>query len=379
MEVCLDLFASMTVHSTWRAGALSLRIRDFGTLATLATCVGFASACSSAAEDEAQGAGFSGPVGADDDGGDESPDPSDDDRADGEGDTGGSDGQGAPPPPKGDDGGGGTTGSSAEEAPCPEPLPADWLFCEDFETLVDPSESFFEYADAEGAFALVDHMGASGERSMEVTYREGQDNAGLLLVSFGESPIDQGVRPAYVPEARFDEIWWRFRIRMEPGWPGFGPGRLTRATAFAAEDWSEAFVAHVHSTPDADTLEAVPHTCVTAESNIACSGYDDAAGFESLGGLHGQTPLFSAEAAGTWHCVEVHMRVNTLGQPDGVLEFWVDDVHEAGREDLDWRGTWDAYGINAVAIENFWDGGAPTELRRWIDDLVISTAPIGCE
>lgn len=345
-----------------------------------------AAACSSAAEDAGEGLALSSgdPAAADD--GADSGEP-ENDRGDEGGETGGlDDGDGGAPHDPGASDEGGTTGASGSAAPCPDPLPEGWVFCEDFEALADPSKTFFEYADADGAFTIVDGMGASGERSMEATYTEGREDAGLVLVSFGESPIDEGVRPAHASDRRFDEIWWRFRVRTEAGWPGAGPGRLTRAMAFASPDWSEAYVAHVRSAMGgedvavlAPTLEAVPETCIGANAEVTCAGYDDMAGLVSLGGLLGETPLFSSESAGEWHCVEVHMAVNTIGNADGVLEFFVNDELENGRSDLDWRGSWDAYGINAVAIENFWPGGAPMPLRRWIDDLVIATEPIGCD
>jgi hypothetical protein len=335
-------------------------------------------ACSSTAEDDLQEAGLG--AGFDDgDGDDGRGDPNGDDGA-GEDDAGGT-GGGWPSPgadTDGTDAGDDPAGTSDLAPPCPDPLPPGWIFCEDFETLADPSEAFFEYADAGGAFMIVDGVGASGTRSMQAKYQYGAESAGLLLVSFGDSPIDHGLRPSFSPQERFDEIYWRVRVRMQPDWPDQGPGRLTRAMAFAGQDWSEAFVAHIRSAGSDTMLEAVPQTCIT-DASVKCAGYDDQVGLESLGGLLGQSEVFSQAAAGRWHCVEVHMRVNTLGESDGVLEFWVDGNYENGRDDLDWRGSWDLYGINAVVVENSWTGGAPASLRRWIDDIAIATERVGCD
>jgi hypothetical protein len=330
--------------------------------------------CSSAADgDQPNVDGFGG---VDADGADnDAPAAGDDDSTGG----GGSDGAADDAPDPGQNDSAGDDGGEAEmKAGCPAPLPGDWVFCEDFESITDPVRRFFEYADADGRFRLVEGTSASGIRSMESTYAEGIEGAGLLIVSFGASPLDDGARPSYDPEHDFQEIYWRFRVRMEADWPNVGPGRLTRAMSFAASDWSEAFVADIASAGDSTVLAATPRTCI-ADGTVKCEGYDDAVGLESIGGLIGQTELFSDAASGSWHCVEVHMRLNTPGEVDGALEFWVDDVPEAGSEALDWRGSWTDYGINAVAIENFWPGGAAAPLRRWIDDIVISTAPIGCD
>jgi hypothetical protein len=283
--------------------------------------------------------------------------------------SGGSEtGAGEPPPPGDDDG---------TFARCPEALPGGWLFCEDFETIADPGEVVLDYQDGAGAFVLVDGIGASGSRSMEVSYRSGVEGAGWMVLSFGASPIAADGRPTYAPDASFHEVYWRLRVKTEPGWPNVGPGQLTRTISFASEDWSEAVVAHLRSAGEDVHMEAVPVTCVNG-LDVACAGYDDQASLESLGAMVGPTPIFSEALSGQWHCVEGRLVLNTPGQADGVLEFWIDDALQASRSDLDLRGSWTDYAINALVVENVWPGGAPQPLRRWIDDLVISSEPIGC-
>ncbi|MCA9705449.1 MAG: hypothetical protein KDK70_06365 [Myxococcales bacterium] len=260
---------------------------------------------------------------------------------------------------------------------CPEALPSAWVLCEDFETIADPSEVALDYQGLDGAFALVDDVGASGQHSMQVSHREGEPEAGRMVLSFGVSPIDHGGRPSYAPEATFPEIYWRLRVMTEPGWPSVGPGELTRTVAFADATWAEALIAHLRS-PDGDvTVEAVPVTCVSGDE-VMCAGFDDQGSVESLGSLAGSMPLFAEAQAGQWHCIEGHLRLNTPGLSDGALEFWIDGERQAGRDDLDLRGTWTEYAINALVIDNHWPGGAPAPLRRWIDDVVVSTEPIGC-
>jgi hypothetical protein len=288
------------------------------------------------------------------------------DPTDGSGETG--EGEPLPPPPGDDDG---------TFAGCPAALPEGWVFCEDFEVIADPREVVLDYQDGGGAFVLVDGIGASGSRSMEVSYRPNLEGSGWMVLSFGATPIAIDGRPTYAPEASFQEVYWRMRVKSEPGWPDLGPGQLTRTVSFASDDWSEAVVAHLRSAGSDVYMEAVPVTCVSG-TDVACAGYDDEASLEPLGAMVGPTPIFSEALSGQWHCVEGHLRLNTLGAADGALELWIDDELQASRSDLDLRGSWDAYGINALVIENLWPGGAPLPLRRWIDDVVISSAPIGC-
>ncbi|MBV1860034.1 MAG: hypothetical protein KUG77_16595 [Nannocystaceae bacterium] len=300
--------------------------------------------------------------------------------------AGGSSGHGGDNAVGTDDEGGSTSGASADSGPspkagphptCPDELPEGWIFCEDFEGVYDPSLVFFDYVDAEGNFAPTDEGGASGVGSMKAHYREGVEGAGFMSVSFGSNPINTADRPGYRDDDNFDEVYWRFRVKMQPGWPDAGPYNLSRISAFAQSDWGEALVASVGS-DDADvTLRASASSCVH-NNEVECEGID-ADALVPLGTLSGTTPVFSAARAGQWQCVEAHVKLNTPGQEDGVFEFWVDGELEASRAGMDWRGTWAAFGLNLLSIENFWLGGAPADLDRWFDDMVISTGPIGCE
>jgi hypothetical protein len=332
--------------------------------------------CSSAA-DESAAAGIGddghhstgdpqGSAGAEDDGGSEG---GTEGASGQEPDAGTETGGGEPPPTSDDDG---------TFPRCPETLPDGWVFCEDFETITDPRDVVLDYQDGGGAFVLVDGTGASGTHSMEVGYRPGLAGSGWMVVSFGGSPISIDGRPSYASDTDFDEVYWRLRVKTEPGWPNLGPGQLTRTVSFASDDWSEAVVAHLRSAGADVHLEAVPVTCVTG-TDVVCAGYDDETSLESLGAMVGPTPIFSESMSGQWHCVEGHLVLNTPGAADGTLEFWIDDQLQASRSDLDLRGSWDDYAINALVIENLWPGGAPQPLRRWIDDVVISSEPIGCD
>ncbi len=284
--------------------------------------------------------------------------------------------------PEGSSGGESSGGDEEDPSPgpfagCPDRLPKGWVFCEDFDEIVDPGDVFFDYSDAGGSFTLEHDGGASGLGAMKATYTAGAEAAGFLSVSFGESPIDADRRPGYAPGVAFDEIYWRFRVKMEPGWPDVGPHKLTRVTAFAGADWGQAMVAALTSHGSDVVLAGSGATCVF-DNQVACQGYEDASLDEVLL-LPGTTPLFSKGFSGQWHCVEAHVKLNNLGLPDGVFEFWVDGVLENSGTDFDWRGEWSDYGLNLITIENFWTGGAPAELERWIDDIVISSQPIGCE
>jgi hypothetical protein len=303
-------------------------------------------------------------------------DTGDDDRGDGNEEEGtGDDGAAPYDVGEGDDGPAPTPGIFPE---CPRPMPPHWVFCSDFEDETDLAETFFEYQDADGAFVPVEGDAASGLRSMEATYREGLEGAGWLSVAFGRNPIVFGAAPHYAEGSDFSSIYWRLRVKMEPGWPDIGPDHLSRAAAFAAEDWLQAMALRLRSDGDGTVLVAEPTSCVNGDA-VACSAYEDAESEKPLGALAGAFPLFSSEESGEWHCVEAHVVLNTPGQANGAVEFWIDGELQNSRYDLDWIGGWTGYGLNLVTIDNRWTGGAPKELRRKVDDLVIATEPIGCD
>jgi hypothetical protein len=97
-----------------------------------------------------------------------------------------------------------------------------------------------------------------------------------------------------------------------------------------------------------------------------------------VGVRRGTTTLFDADHVGPWYCIEVHVRLNDAGLSNGEVEYWIDGRPEARRDDLNWVGTFDQYGINAVYLDNCWNGGAPKDQERYLDNFVVSTERIGC-
>jgi hypothetical protein len=96
---------------------------------------------------------------------------------------------------------------------------------------------------------------------------------------------------------------------------------------------------------------------------------------------------FSGLENNRWYCIEQQVvlntpgqkdGVNTSGQKDGVLRGWVDGKLVFEKTDVRMRD------VAALKIENVWinlyHGGkwtAQTEQHLYIDDVVISTQPIG--
>jgi hypothetical protein len=79
-----------------------------------------------------------------------------------------------------------------------------------------------------------------------------------------------------------------------------------------------------------------------------------------------------------WYWLEFHVRLNTLGKPDGLLEAWVDDKLVMRHTDVTYRtynSVWGNFQHAAV-----WGGGGGTISQQqyfWVDHTVISTTRIG--
>ena len=88
------------------------------------------------------------------------------------------------------------------------------------------------------------------------------------------------------------------------------------------------------------------------------------------------TPLYGNEAAGTWQCHEVHVRLDDPGQANGLYEVRVNGQLEVALDELTFVDDWAGAGLNNVRFASYWK--RQTGLDHHVDDVVIATVPIGC-
>jgi hypothetical protein len=265
----------------------------------------------------------------------------------------------------------GGTAALANECAAPG---AGWIWCDDFNT--DRTASYFEYS--RDGFTRASGVGMEGTPGMEARFNAGQVGAGNLKLAFGRTPYSY-FRPADAGTEKYRDVYWRVFVRYQPGWRGGGGAKFSRATVFSGSNWSQAAIAHVWSGGEgANYLVLDPASGTDAAGNLKTTKYNDFDNLRWLGVRRGVTPLFDPGHVGEWYCVEAHMKLNDPGQANGVFEFWIDGNREAGSTTLNWLGTYDAYGINAVFLENFWNDGSPTAQTRWFDNFVVSRQRIGC-
>lgn len=286
-------------------------------------------------------------------------------------------------------------GTAASEGPAPEqpgpedPAPplaqarecanvqAGWIWCDDFEE--DRLGKYFEYDNAGGSFVRAAAVGVDGSHGMRARFSRGQVNAGSFKVAFGATPQSY-FRPVDQGKTNYREVYWRMYVKNAPNWIGGGGDKLSRATSFvSSSSWAQSMIAHVWSGGSGHNyLKLDPASGTDTQGNLRSTTYNDFANLRWLGDQTGRTPLFDRAHVNQWYCVEAHVRLNDAGQANGTFEFWINDQLEARKEGMNWVGAYDAYGINAILFDNYWNDGAPQTQERYFDNIVVSTQRIGC-
>ncbi len=234
---------------------------------------------------------------------------------------------------------------------------------------------YLEAGTDDGDFAQVEYqsLGNAG-KSLRTRFQVGEVGAGGIKKTFGRNPMDYrglGVRK----NENFREVYWRHYIKHEDGWTG-NPAKLSRASIFVEDNWSQAMVAHIWGGHQ-DNLAIDPVRGVNANSEVVTTKYNDFENYTWLGLKQGSTPLFDTSESGRWVSVEGHVKLNSPGQSDGIFTLSIDGQVEVSHDNLNWVYSYDDFGINAVFLENYWNSGSPVEQERYFDDFVISTSPIG--
>ena len=255
---------------------------------------------------------------------------------------------------------------------------AEWIWCDDFER--DRLASYFEYNNAEGNFVRAPAAGLQGSSGMRAHWNAGAIGAGWLHLAIGKTP-SANFRPVDAGTTKYREIYWRLYVKQQASWVGGGPVKLSRAFVFTSANYTQAAIAHVWNgttSPDNEYLIVDPASGTDGAGNVITTGYNDFSHLRWLGSARGSLPMFAAGHHGQWYCVEAHMRLNSPGASDGVLEVAVNGMPQGHRSGLNYVGSYAEYGINAVYVENYWNAGSAASQDRYIDNFVVSTAPIGC-
>ncbi|MCK6470523.1 MAG: hypothetical protein L6R28_02145 [Planctomycetes bacterium] len=229
-----------------------------------------------------------------------------------------------------------------------------------------------DYAEAQGDVDAQAGFGGRGG-ALACVYEKGEKGTGNRKVFFGDSPTyrNKAVRKG----EKFTDVYWRIYVKHQPGWTGGGPTKMSRATSLVSENWKQAMIAHVWSSGEALTLD--PASGIKNNA-VVTTKYNDFPNLRWLGNKPASDfKIHSTAESGWWVRVESRAKLNAPGRKDGLNQLWIDGRLAAERKDLDWTGGYAGHGINAVFLEAYWNQGSPVTQRRWYDNFVVSTKPIG--
>lgn len=248
----------------------------------------------------------------------------------------------------------------------------EWIWCDDFETDSALEQNYFDVDRQGGRFGVDNSSPAfGGTGSLKATYQTGNTDAGGVKLSFGRTTVS----PARSTTTDFDDVYWRFYMKLSSNWTGQAM-KLSRGTIFVASNWSQAAIGHVWE-GDSLNLGLDPVSGVVG-STVRTTKYNDFDNMTWLGKRDGATQIYSSANVDRWICIETRMKLNTPGSSNGEMTLWVDGNQDAQASNLNFRGSYTGYGINAIMIENYINSGAPRIQSRSFDNFVVSRSRIGC-
>jgi MYXO-CTERM domain-containing protein len=110
-----------------------------------------------------------------------------------------------------------------------------------------------------------------------------------------------------------------------------------------------------------------------AQKDMPCEN-----GLECCWGNHFDPPAPTVLPTGEWTCLELHMRLNTPGEADGSMAFWINDELALEQPGMHWRDVSELQ-LNKAWLQHYIDNGDANQPNRaWFDDVVVSTERIGC-
>lgn len=250
----------------------------------------------------------------------------------------------------------------------------EWIWCDDFETDSALEQNYFEVDRQGGRFGVVNSTAFGGTSSLRGSYQTGVQDAGNIKLSFGKTPV----APTRFTSENFNDVYWRVYMKTSSNWVG-NPIKLSRATIFVASNWSQAAIGHVWEDSENGVSLGLDPASGVSGSTVVTTKYNDFDHLTWLGKRNATVPVFGPTYRDKWVCIEARMKLNTPGSSDGEMSLWIDEKLDAQSSNLNFRGSYTTYGINALMLENYVNAGAPQNQQRYFDNFVVSRSRIGCQ
>ena len=284
---------------------------------------------------------------------------------------------------------------------CPAALPGEWIFCEDFESGDSALSRFVEHSDAMHLQVADDAAHArSGTRSLyvpagaDVAYEGGQATWSSWPTGYLELHLRAFVQlaedfdaahhfPLGIWGSRRDDMYSSYGLAgCRPNGENFFTTQLDLTRDFGSTPAPGRFMLYTYW--PAMTCDTGSHCATYADpvaicDNCATRGAPCESGPECCWGenLAPESPILGAR--GAYQCLEMSARLNDLGASNGWVAFSIDGTERYRFEGMLIR-TSDVLELS-TAIVGIYNarGDSAQPNRAWFDDVVISTAPIGCD
>lgn len=178
-----------------------------------------------------------------------------------------------------------------------------------------------------------------------------------------------------------DEIYMRYYLRFGEDWLPTDGGKLPGVSGtYGVAGWGGRPVDGTDGWSARGTYKMVVPDGNPLQRHSAIGNYVYHA---DMTGQYGDSDLWLDGCAGLldknrWYSVETYVKLNSLGQNDGILRGWVDGRLAYERTNWRWRD------VDSLKIEQIWmnvyHGGTavpPNDLHLYIDNVVIASEYIG--
>lgn len=286
-------------------------------------------------------------------------------------------------------------------AGCPATLPGEWLFCEDFESGSAALDRFVEHSDAAHLMVVDDAGNArSGSHAMyvpagaDVGYEGGTATWSSWPTGYPELHLRAFVKlaadfdtahhfPLGIWGSRMDDMYSSYGLAgCRPNGTNFFTTQLDLTRDWGATPAPGRFMLYTYW-PD-----------MMCESGMRCATYADPVAICDNCATRGAPCESGPECCwgenlaptdpivpprDTYLCLEMSTRLNDVGSTNGWVAFSFDGTERYRREGMEIR-TGEILELSTAIIGIYNASGDSMQPNRaWFDDMVVSTAPIGCE
>jgi len=256
-----------------------------------------------------------------------------------------------PPPPTG-----GTVGTGAI---CSQPSGA-WTFCDGFES---GSLSAWHDVSLGNTLGFVTTPVAAGSRALVANIPAGGiAGDGWAGRYFGDHPL--GSTPT---AANMEDVYFEGRVQFSGSY-NTTYGKLFTMAAF--ESWSASYP---------QPMNWSPYYVLLQYNNLQAEGvlHSKTAGTSKWRNLLQNVGTPVTFQKGRWYELQYRLKLNSVGQSNGIFEMWIDGVKKASYTDVNYRDSYATHGWNHVMLTAYQNGAPPTAAQSlYWDEVVLSPVPI---